>query len=275
MTTTTRTLPPHGERRCYLRGCRRPECCKANYQYMTRLRLDTIRGHNRRTPATQSRAHIQQLIALGWSQTQIGDTTRISRRTISEILDGRRTVSNATALAILSTPIGPPPPPRDTDATGTMRRIRALVAIGWPLAHVAPRIGLYVTALGHIARGNHDTVRATTAEAVAAEYRHLSRIPGPSTRARNYAAAQGWHGPLAWDDIDDPGAQPELDPDTDHKPDQFENARHVAAEIQHLAAFNLSEDEIATRVGRSAKYVHEQLAGRRGPGWRSRLEEAA
>ncbi|WP_185929992.1 helix-turn-helix transcriptional regulator, partial [Streptomyces sp. WAC05858] len=106
MTTTTHSEAPHGERRCYLRGCRRPECCKANYQYMTRLRLDTIRGNNRRTPATQSRAHIQQLIALGWSQTQIGDTTRISRRTISEIIEGRRTLSNSTALAILNTPLG-------------------------------------------------------------------------------------------------------------------------------------------------------------------------
>ncbi|WP_275558576.1 helix-turn-helix transcriptional regulator [Streptomyces sp. 5-6(2022)] len=273
--TTARTEAPHGERRCYLRGCRRPECCKANYQYMTHLRLDTIRGNNRRTPATQSRAHIQQLIALGWSQTQIGDTTRVSRRTISEILDGRRTVSNATALAILSTPIGPPPPPRDTDATGTVRRIRALVAIGWPLAQIAPHVGMHVTALGHIARGNHDTVRVATAEAVAAEYRRLSRIPGPSTRARNHAVNQGWHGPLAWDDIDNPEAQPELEADADHKPDQTETARHISSEIQHLAAFNIPEHEIAKRVGRSKSYVHEQLAGRRGPGWRQQLDTAA
>lgn len=245
-------------RTCYQHGCPQPECKAADYQYMSRLRLDHHRGQRRRTDAAQARHHIERLHAAGWTQAQIARAAGLAHRTIGCITAGAPTISNRTALAILSVPIGPAPADtRDVDATGTVRRVRALVAIGWPIAHLAPRFGMYDTALGNIARGQLAHVRATTADVVALEYRVLSRIPGPSQRARNEASKKGWHGPAAWDDIDNPDEQPDVDQPTTLEPNRDELAAIRRAEIAHLLAFNLSHTEIATRLGMAEGYVRD------------------
>lgn len=265
-TTTTHSHPraPEGDpaavtthhtpsRSCYQRGCPQPACKQADYQYMSRLRLEYHRGQRRRTEATQTRHHIERLLAAGWTQAQISRASGLAHRTIGTILAGVPTVSKQTALAILSVPIGPPAADtRDVDATGTTRRLRALIAIGWPIAHLANRYGMYPTALGRIACGQMQQVRATTAHRIAVDYRELCRIPGPSQRARNEARKKGWHGPLAWDGaaIDDPNAQPEVEQQADElalKRDDLAAVRR--AEIEHLAAFNLPSREIAARLG--------------------------
>jgi len=210
VTTATETHQP--SRGCYQRGCRRPECAHANYRYMSRLRLEHNRGQRRRTDATQTRHHIERLIAKGWTQAQIARAAGIVHHLVGDVRHGKQNIANNTAYAILSVPIGPPPADtRDVDATGTMRRLRALVAIGWPIGQLAPQFGIFSTALGNIARGELAHVRATTADTVALHYQHLTRTPGPSNRSRILARKKGWHGPAAWDDIDDPTAVPEVE----------------------------------------------------------------
>jgi len=240
-------------RSCYQRGCPQPACKQADYQYMSRIRLEYHRGQRRRTEATQTRHHLERLLAIGWSQAQISRASGLPRRTIGAIIAGGPAVSKQTALAILSVPIGPPAADtRDVDATGTTRRLRALIAIGWPVAHLADRYGMYPTALGRIACGQLQQVRATTAHRIAVDYRELCRIPGPSQRARNEACKKGWHGPLAWDGaaIDDPNAQPEVEQQVNElalKRNGLATLRR--AEIEHLAAFNVPSREIAARLG--------------------------
>ncbi|MER7046728.1 hypothetical protein [Streptomyces jumonjinensis] len=254
-----RPLPDHGTRACYLRGCRRTECSTAHYRYMKRRRLDALAGKPRRTPAVQTRAHAERLRAAGWSQAQIARAADIHHRIISAIIAGQPTVARHTALAILTISIGPPPADlRDTDPTGTIRRVRALVAIGWPLAQLAPQLGLHQSALGRLARGHHPMVRAATAERVAREYRRLARIPGPSTHARSIARRNGWLSPMAWDDIDDPDTQPE----TDMQSGPLNRNQQGAArreEIVHLVEFGISEGEIAARLGMAPAYVHDLI----------------
>jgi transcriptional regulator with XRE-family HTH domain len=255
---TTRTPPQHGERACYLRGCQLPECAAANYRWTSRYRLDVHEGRPRRTDSTPTRVHIERLHAAGWTQAQIARAANIAHRVITAVLNGQEMVSNRTALAVLSIPVGTPPADqRDVDATATVRRVRALVTIGYPIAQLAPRIGLFPTAAGRIARGELQQVRATTAERVAREYRTLARIPGPSNRARNDARRHGWHGPLAWDDItiDDPQAQPEID-DTVTDLSRNELAAVRRAEVEHLDQFGVSEDDIARRLGLTPSTVH-------------------
>jgi DNA-binding NarL/FixJ family response regulator len=75
----------------------------------------------------------------------------------------------------------------------------------------------------------------------------LSRIPGPSQRARNDARRKGWHGPLAWDDdIDDPTAKPDIDqhPDKRGKPAQIDELR-----VARLVREGLTNAQIAQRIG--------------------------
>jgi DNA-binding CsgD family transcriptional regulator len=225
---------------------------------MSRLRLEHARGQRRRCDAAQTRHHIERLRAAGWTQAQIARAANLAYRTVGGVTAGANAISKRTALAILSIPIGPAPSDtRDVDATGTIRRLRALAAIGWPIAHVADRLGMYPTAVSNIARGRLDHVRATTAELVAREYRALCRTPGPSQRVRTEARAKGWHSPAAWDgNIDDPAAQPEID-----QPNSLELKRGALAavrraEIEHLAAFNLANHEIADRLGISLSTVN-------------------
>jgi transcriptional regulator with XRE-family HTH domain len=214
---------------------------------MSRLRLEHHRGQRRRCDATQARHHIERLLAQNWTQAQIARAARLAHHIISDVRRGRPIVAVATAYAILSVPIGPAPADlRDTDATGTMRRLRALVAIGYPIAQLAPRIGIYPTALGNIARGELHTVRLTTADTVALHYQQLICQPGPSSRARIEARKKGWHGPLAWDDIDDPNCQPETDGQTN-------------APRRHKAVIDLEVIARRTKQGHTAEEIAEEI----------------
>lgn len=252
-------------RSCYQNGCPERACKEADYRYMSALRLDHHRGQRRRTDATQTRVHIERLLAAGWTQAQIARAARLNHRVMTAVLAGQRTVANDTARGVLNIPIGPAPDDaRDVDATGTRRRVQALVAFGWPLAQLAPRFGLYTTNLGLIANGRRAYVHATTAETVAADYRRLSRLPGPSARARADAARKGWASPAAWDEdtIDDPAAVPDLD-----QPEPELNRNELAAlrrqEVFHLAGFGIGPEEIAARLGMGFTTVTGILADHR------------
>lgn len=262
----TKTPPQHGERACYLRGCRRPECCTAHYRYMSRIRLEYARGQRRRVDATPAAEHVRTLLSHGWNQAQISRKAGIAHRVIGSLKTGTyATISRATEQAVLAVPAGPPPADSpDTDATGTIRRIRALIAIGYPGADIAREVGLHRDALNKIARGETPGVRVTTATAVAKAYRRLSRQAGPSNRARLFASKKGWHGPLAWDEstIDDPGAAPDTDDDQPTPLNRDELGAYRRQEIAHLAAFNVPEHEIAARLGMSPHYVHDLIRDR-------------
>lgn len=257
-------------RSCYQHGCPRPECKQADYEYMSRLRLDHHRGQRRRTDATQTRHHIERLLAAGWTKAQIARAAGVAHRTVGAVVGGVANISKRTALAILSVQIGPAPDDaRDVDATGTVRRLRALVAIGWPIAHLAKRLGMYDTAVGNIARGELAQVRATTAENVAALYRELCRLPGPSQRARIDARKKGWHGPLAWDDIDNPAEEPDTEGTV------LAARRHKAVidreQVARLTAQGLSAAQIADVIGCHIRSVSRA----RGEMARAELEAAA
>jgi hypothetical protein len=95
------------------------------------------------------------------------------------------------------------------DATGTRRRIRALVANGWTLEELGARLGgITPAAVSRLARW--DVVLRSTADRVAALYIDLADTPGPSQKSARRARTRGWLPPMWWDDdtIDDPNYQP-------------------------------------------------------------------
>lgn len=99
------------------------------------------------------------------------------------------------------------------DATGTKRRIQALIAMGWTLQEVSTDAGGYTKNWCHLIL-NQETVTSTTAAKIAAVYERLSMtVPtGPyRQRTRSRAARNGWLPPLAWDDIDTDEAPPVAD----------------------------------------------------------------
>lgn len=96
------------------------------------------------------------------------------------------------------------------DATGTIRRLQALLALGHRYADIAVHSGHKPAYLGSLAVGRRPRVNATTVARISGAYDVLSMTLGPSQRTRTYARNRGWAPPLAWDDqsIDDPKARP-------------------------------------------------------------------
>lgn len=165
--------------------------------------------------------------------------------------------------------------PRLVDATGTRRRIQALMVLGWSLAALTARLGLARTnySLKRILDQQH--VRRTTAERVAALYDELWGCPGPSGQVREAALASGYCSALAWDDetIDDPAVRPVLTgtrvrsrDDLDevvvdrlaigrHLPDQATIAEREAVVALLAVREGATDSEIAVRTGISERTV--------------------
>lgn len=162
------------------------------------------------------------------------------------------------------------------DATGTRRRVQALMRNGWPLAKLAARLGVS-REFETVARGETGQVYPATAEAVRALYDELWDQSPPrearydrmgSTRARNRAIALGYQPVGAWDDspgphfIDDPAAVPVPGCVRQDKR-QYGSLTEEAAE---LAGHGEHPEMIAVRLGTSVKSVERTL---------TRIREAA
>jgi hypothetical protein len=99
------------------------------------------------------------------------------------------------------------------DSTGTIRRIRALQALGWRFMDIDTAMGCDPNSPNASRCHNythHPKVHIDNALAVAAVYERLSMTFGPSAALRRMAPRKGWAPPLCWDEdtIDDPDAEP-------------------------------------------------------------------
>lgn len=90
---------------------------------------------------------------------------------------------------------------RTIPARGTIRRVRALQRIGWPLDTIAAELGwLDRRRLAGLLRQERVTV--DVANQVAVIFDALCMTPGPSRRSIGHGIRNGWVPPLGWNDID-------------------------------------------------------------------------
>jgi hypothetical protein len=173
--------------------------------------------------AEPARQHARQLMAGGVSIKRLALAAGVGQATVTGILYRRATnrpratrIRQVNADRILAVQAQDIVTGR-VEATGTRRRLQALMAAGWPLYRVAPYIDRHPHYVTEILRCNR--VYSTTAHAVAVAYNQLWNqdpatrgvLPGTAKRVRNYALANSWAPPAAWDDdqIDNPAAAPE------------------------------------------------------------------
>lgn len=200
----------HGTRSCHVGGCRRPECVEANRQYLHAYWLERkayVPRKEELVDPARAIAHIEALRAKGMGRGPIAEAAGMLKSSIWYLDHGVRTSIRAdTERRILAVRFEP----RAIPATGTMRRLQALSALGFTFDDIGTRVGIAAGTVGQIARGMRVIVTHTTADSVAKVYAELSMSVGPSDRARNRAVSKGWAPPLAWDEdtIDDPGAEP-------------------------------------------------------------------
>lgn len=220
------TVPerPHGYARYKLDGCRCYTCGWAVSEY-TRRRLEAVANGRGPVDGDVLRVHLRSLAAAGMGYKRAADVAGVARSTVGRILYGRPDrgtpptprVRYAIARKLLAVRAVDHGPNKPIEASGTVRRIRALIAIGWTRTEIARGIGWSLANLGTMLHRGAEPwagfVEVRTAAAVSALYDRLSMHPstGPhSARARAEARSNGWPPPLAWDDdeIDDPAAAP-------------------------------------------------------------------
>jgi len=159
------------------------------------------------TPARPVTAHLRRLLAAGWTRQEIAAAARVSPRTVYGLLRHERPgIQHDKAARLLA--LRPGDAPGLVCAAGTMRRLQALAAIGWPVTRTARDAGVAEAWARGIAGGQHQRINRNVADAIAAVYRARCMQPGPSRLARSVAARNGWVTGLAWDDIDNPDEQP-------------------------------------------------------------------
>lgn len=132
------------------------------------------------------------------------------------------------------------------DATVTIRRLQALVTLGWSVTALGRRLNLSCSNV-HTLMGQGRVLEVKRRQVVALYDEMWAQRPGPSgaaTRATRYAANRGWVSPLAWDDdtIDDPHASPQ---------GVSAEATRVSLteQVTELIALGYSVTEIPARVG--------------------------
>lgn len=138
------------------------------------------------------------------------------------------------------------------DATGTIRRVRALMALGWRLTDIEHALGRPATTSGgtwvhNLIRGpmtEGRKVHIDNARAIAAVYDQLCMTPGPSRKTAKLAVTRGWVAPLGWDDIDTDPEPARADDTSDY--DEAVVLRALAGEWG-LAVEHADRAEVARR----------------------------
>lgn len=262
MATATKPLPPHGTiSRHKYHKCKCDTCFEA-YRTYQRAR-HRKQGYGTWQPFIDAEPTRQHLIALhdaGIGYTLVAEHLGLPKTTITRFIYSlgsshprKKRTRPDIAERILALTVADLTPGM-VDATGARRRIQALTAEGWPLSSLGPHIGTHPARVGQIA--NQQYIYRSTRKAVADCYDKLRHQrpedhgvrPSSALRARNRAKREGWPDPLWWEDmghIDDPDFDP-AEAEAELNRDELAALRR--AEIEHLAGFGCTPEEIHQRL---------------------------
>lgn len=206
--------PPCGTERGYRWHYKQGDtnCAPCRKAWSLSRKRQHIFGGNFYRDGGRARQHLKGLVEVGMTYPAIAKRAGINEDTIYMLVSGRvRRVTEPVESAILG--VQPCPSPTGLiSSAGTLRRIHALMAIGWSHDEISAHCGMSTKVLAN-SRRPRVTVRVATA--VRVTYDELSMTPGPNRVTESRAARLGYAPPLAWDDetIDDPDAQPDLGAD--------------------------------------------------------------
>ena len=269
------------------------------------------RAEKSQRPAGPTLALLTDLLTQGWSLTHLAHDLRRSPRSLTTTLHAQH-VDEATHRAVRAlhtrlhlfapaqiaatqrlTPAARSPRGL-TDATGTRRRLQALLRLGWSVDRLAADLGRTSRRLERTLTCQQVTV--ATAQRVSDVYQQLSSHPpaedirtrrAAADATREWAISAGWLAPLAWDDIDndpDPGppgspgsvapdatpgtGHPSATPDPDDGLGDLDDIDEVAVERAMAGALTITDltaaevDEVVRRLtgrGHSLREIAQQL----------------
>lgn len=209
-------------------GCRCAECTEAQRVYHAdRRRKVAYKRWNPWVDAEPARQHVKALQAAGLGRARIGELAGMDQCAIWRLEHGNPKrgklppfqIREDTADRILAVTasLETLAAYATVDATGSRRRLQALVAVGWSQRRLAARLGVDPTNMTSLMK--RPRVLATRARAIRELYEELwdTEPECRSTqerlgvaRSKEFAAARKWAKPMDWDDetIDDPDARP-------------------------------------------------------------------
>jgi hypothetical protein len=225
--------PRHGSLAGSSANCAEACCRTAKAAYVkTRSRRIGYGTWNPWVDAEPVRTHLNYLSRNGIGWKKAAQLAGLHEATVGFVLYPRRNNKPATkcrprtaeALLAVQPTLDNVSDKQPIDATGTARRLRALVAQGHTVQYLGDRLPMHPEAARRLIRGAAGSTgrcTAMVARATLALYDELWSIrPQGRThdRARAYAESLEWATPGAWDDdtIDDPTVEPNLgDPTAD------------------------------------------------------------
>lgn len=200
--------------------------------------------------------HIATLRSRGWTIRSISAHANTSPSDVSRLARTGQTSNYSCAAGILA--IDPNTRASKTagkyrepnvSRVGTVRRIQALLAIGWPHDEITCRLNeagvTDVRASVNLLHAPGSLVRRSRHDAVAQVYRDLLAIgDGPSAKARTYANRLGYVVPGRWDDIDN-----DLEPEQAPEAHGARRGYELLEDFAHLVSQGESRDQAARRLG--------------------------
>jgi hypothetical protein len=256
--------------------CTRPPVrrgmCGAHYEQWRTRQHAYGRFKSLYVDAEPARLHVKELQARGLGLRRIAQLAGLNRKILQYLMSGRpdrgtgpcQEVTAETASKILAVEL-PARPHSDNaahqpvPAVGTIRRLQALVAFGYPRSYLASRLDIQPGNATRLFDDSTTHVLAITARRVEALFGELQLTPGPGIRARNEGRRRGWPLPMQWDEdcIDDAGSEADRSRrrrgyDPAHDPELIaERQERVTA----MTRQGLSASEIAVQLGVTGRTV--------------------
>jgi DNA-binding CsgD family transcriptional regulator len=263
MTTATRPaaaakVPEHGTPYRYKgprngtwEPCRCTRCTRAHTKACSLRALAHLNGQPPLHPAGPVLDHIKTLNASGMRNDLIARRAGVAASTINYVTRGvTKQMQRENALKILAVLPGDFDDTSYRPALGSMRRVRALYAIGQNSATIAATAGIDTATVSSIANGHYQQLSGRVDRAIATAYQRLRLTPGTSRNAKRIAQRNNWPSPIAWDgNIDDPTAEPDLEDPPEPFISRDELARQRREEIWLLRTASVPPEEIAARLG--------------------------
>ncbi|MFD5508964.1 hypothetical protein ACFWIB_14475 [Streptomyces sp. NPDC127051] len=223
-----REAPHHNTLTCYTDyNCRLPECVERfNSWYRARAHAKAAGTWQPLVDAEPVRQHLLKLYAADVTVNEVAEALDMHRRNVRAFTHRgydnktprRYRVSPEVAARILALTVADFPP-KFINPIGSLRRVQALAALGWPSRHVFQRSGL--SPANRCAMLSRPTIRRDSADAISRSYETLRRLKPErhgvvkhiADRTRRHAAAERFVPPKYWDRfpdcIDDPHFTPE------------------------------------------------------------------
>lgn len=242
--------------------------CHACYMRFLQRQKAYGRFESLYVPAERTRQHVAALLDAGVSQTRIAELANVNRKQVSCLLSGRadrgqgpskqvnrRTEERILAIAIPARIHLVAPGAGVVDATGSRRRLQALVASGWSATSLARMLEGRVShcTVHDLTRGYRTDCLARTARSIEELFDRLQFTPGPSDSARARGRRNRWPLPFAWneDEID----MRETRPVTGVKWKASSSRAERIQAVLEMTESGLSSEVIAERLGVSERTV--------------------